>query len=78
MGNFKFPKLIPHNYATWSIKMWYHLMHNEVSQYVDGTLPKLAGDNVSPSAILDWVALDRKALGDICLGIDDKIMYQIK
>ena len=54
------------------------LMHNGVSQYVDGTLPKPTSANVSPSAISDWVALDRKALGDICLGVDDKIMYQIK
>ena len=54
--------------------MWYHLMHNGVSQYVDGTLPKPAGDKVTQSAILDWVTLDRKALGDICLGVDDKIM----
>ena len=68
MGNFKSPKLTPHNYATWSIKMWYHLMHNGVSQYVDGTLPEPAGDNVTQSAISDWVTLDRKALGDICLG----------
>ena len=74
MGNFKFPKLTPHNYATWSIKMWYHLMHNGVSQYVDGTLPKPAGPNVTESVISEWVTLDRKALGDICLGVDDKIM----
>ena len=53
-------------------------MHNGVSQYVDGTLPKLAGDDVSISEILDWIAMDRKALGDICFGVDDKIMYQIK
>ena len=78
MGNFKFPKLTPHNYATWSIKMWCHLMHNGVSQYLDGTLPKLVGDNVTQSIISDWVTLDRKALGNICLGVDDKIMYQIK
>ena len=51
MGNFKFPKLTPYNYATWSIKMWYHLMHNEVSQYVDGSLPKPIGDKVTQSAI---------------------------
>ena len=78
MGNFKFPKLTPHNYATWSIKMWCHLMHNVVSQYLDGTLPKPVGDNVLASDILAWDAMDRKALGDICLGVDDKIMYQIK
>ena len=66
MGNFKFPKLTPHNYATWSIKMWYHLMHNGVSQYVDDTLPKPVGPNVIESAKSDWVTLDRKALGNIC------------
>ena len=53
-------------------------MHNVVSQYVDGTLPQPIGSNVSASAIPNWVAMDRKALGDICLGVDDKIMYQIK
>ena len=53
-------------------------MHNGVYQYVDGTLPKPTGTNVSASDILDWVAMDRKALGDICLGVDDKIMCQIK
>ena len=58
--------------------MWYHLMHNGVSQYVDGTLPKPAGPNVTDSAIFEWVTLDRKSLGDICFGVDDKIMYQIK
>ena len=78
MGNFKFPKLTPHNYATWSIKMWCHLMHNGVSQYIDGTLPKLASDNVSACDISAWEAMDRKALGDIFLGVDDKIMYQIR
>ena len=78
MGHFKFPKLTPHDYATWSTKMWCRLINNGVSQYVDGTLPKPAGDNVTRSAILDWVTLDRKSLGDICLGVDDKIMYQIK
>ena len=79
MGNFKFPKLTPHNYAiTWSIKMWCHLMHNGVSQYVDGTLPKPVGDNVLASDISSWDTMDRKALGDICLGVDDKIMYEIQ
>ena len=67
MGNFKSPKLTPYNYATWSIKMWYHLMHNGVSQYVEGTLPKPAGDNVTQSSILEWVNLDRQALSVICL-----------
>ena len=53
-------------------------MQNGVSQYVDGTLPKLAGDNVPTSDISAWAAMDWKALGDICLGVDDKIMYQIR
>ena len=52
-------------------------MHNGVSQYVDGTLPKLVGDKVSACDIQAWEAMDRKALGDICLGVDDKIMYKI-
>ena len=52
-------------------------MHNGVSQYVDGTLPKPTGDKVSENDIQTWEAMDRKALGDICLGVDDKIMYQI-
>ena len=52
-------------------------MHNGVSQYVDGTLPKLVGDNVIASDIQAWEEMDRKTLGDICLGVDDKIMYQI-
>ena len=77
MGNFKFPKLTPHNYATWSIKMWCHLMHNGVSQYVDGTLPKSTSDNVFAKEISAWEAMDRKALGDICLGVEDKIIYHI-
>ena len=47
MQTFKSPKLTPYNYATWSIKMWYHLMHNGVSQYVDGTIPKPVGDKVT-------------------------------
>ena len=53
-------------------------MNNGVSQYVYGTLPKLIGDNISASDITTWEAMDRKALGDICLGVDDKIMYQIQ
>ena len=75
MGNFKFPKLTLHNYATWSIKMWYQLRHNGVSQYVDGILPKPVGDQVSRSKILAWQALDRKSLGDIMLGVEEKILY---
>ena len=78
MGNFKSPKLTPYNYATWSIKMWYHLMHNGVSQYVDGTIPIPTGDNVTQKAISEWVNLDRQALSAICLGVDDQIMYQLK
>ena len=50
-------------------------MHNGVSQYVYGTLTKPVGDNVSTSNIQAWEAMDRKALGDICLGVDDKIIY---
>ena len=46
-------------------------MHNGVSQYVDGILPKPTCD------ISAWEAMDSKALGDICLRIDNKIMYQI-
>ena len=53
-------------------------MHNRVFQYVDVNLPKSTCANVSPSDIIDWVTLDNKALDDICLGVDDKIMYQIK
>ena len=53
-------------------------MHNGIFQYVDSTLPKPIGANVSTSDILDWVALDRKALGDIFLGLDENIMYQIR
>ena len=50
-------------------------MHNGVSQYVDGNLPKPTSDNVSTSDIQAWEAMDRKALGDIFLEVDDKIMY---
>ena len=78
MGNFKSPKLTPYKYATWSIKMWYHLMHKGVSQYVDGTIPIPTGDKVTQKAILEWVNVDRKALSAICLGVDDQIMYQLK
>ena len=58
--------------------MWCHLMHNGVSQYVDGTLPKPTSANVLASDISTWVAMYRKALSDIFLGVDDKIMYQIR
>ena len=53
-------------------------MHNKVSQYVDGTLPKPIGDQVSKSDITTWEHADRKALGDIRMGVRDKILYQIK
>ena len=53
-------------------------MHNGVSQYVDGTLPKPTGDQVSTSDILAWEAMDRKALDVIYLGVDEKIMYHIQ
>ena len=78
MGNFKFPKLTLHNYATWSIKMWCQLMHNEVSQYIDRTLPKPIGDQVSKSEITTQEMTDRKALGDIMLGVEDRIFYQMQ
>ena len=69
MENFKFPKLTSYIYATWSIKLWYHLMHNGVSQYVDGTIPIPTGNKVTQNTILEWVNLDRQALSAICLGI---------
>lgn len=53
-------------------------MHNEVSQYVDHTLPKPIGDQVSRSEIFAWDSIDRKALGNMCLGVEDKIVYQIQ
>ena len=52
---------MPHNYATWSIKMWCQLMHNEVSQYIDGTLPKPIGDQVSKSDINAQESTNKKA-----------------
>ena len=52
-------------------------MHNGISQFVDGTLPKPIGDQVLASEITDWQTMDRKALGDLCLGVEDKIIYQI-
>ena len=58
--------------------MWCHLMHNGVSQYVDDTLPKPTSDSVSTSDISAWEAIDRNTLGDIHLGVDDKIMYHIQ
>ena len=53
-------------------------MHNGVSQYVDGSIPKPAGEKVTQSAISEWVNLDRQALSAICLGVYDQIMYQLK
>ena len=53
-------------------------MHNGVSQYVDGTIPIPARDNVTQKAISEWVNLDRQALSAICLRVDDQIMYQLK
>ena len=77
MGNIKVPKLTPHNYATWSVKKRCELMNEEVSQYVDGSLPKPTGDKVTQSDIRAWKLADRKALGILKLEIDDKILYQI-
>ncbi len=51
MGNIKVTKLTPHNYATWSVKKWCKLMNEEVSQYVDGSLPKPTSDNVTQNDI---------------------------
>ena len=53
-------------------------MQNGVSQYVDGTLSKPTSDQVSASEITEWQKMDRKALGDICLGVEDKIINQIQ
>ena len=78
MKNLKFPKLTPHNYATWSIKMWCQLMHNEVSQYVDGTLAKPIGDQVSRSEIYAWESTNRKSLGDIMLGMKKKSSIRLR
>ena len=58
--------------------MWCHLIHNGVSQFVDGTLPKQTGDQVSTSEVSTWKIVDRKVLGDICLGVEDKIIYQLQ
>ena len=77
MGNIKVPKLTPHNYATWSVKKWCELWNQEVSQYVDGSLPKPTGDKITPSDIRAWELANRKALGIFRLGVDDKILYQI-
>ena len=52
-------------------------MNEEVSQYVDGSLPKPIGDKVTQSDIRAWELADRKALGILRLGVDDKILYQI-
>ena len=50
----------------------------EFSQYIDGTLPRPIGDQVSTSEIIAWETIDRKDLGDICLGVEEKIKYQIQ
>ena len=52
-------------------------MNEEVSQYADGSFPKPTGDQVSQSEIHPWELADRKSLGLIRLGVDDKILYQI-
>ena len=52
-------------------------MNEEVSQYVDGSFPKPIGDKVPQSEIHSWELVDRKALGLIRLGVDEKILYQI-
>ena len=51
-------------------------MHNEVSQYVDGTLPKPIGNHVSKSDIIAWETIDRKSLGDITMGL--KTIFSIR
>ena len=55
----------------------FYIMGNFKSQKLTLDIPKLIGDNVSASDISTWNIMDRKALGDICLGVDDKILYQI-
>ena len=77
MGNIKILKLTPHNYATWSVQKWCELINEEVSQYADGSFPKPIGDQISQSEIHAWEIVDRKSLGLIRLGVDDKILYQI-
>ena len=52
-------------------------MYKGVSQFLDGTLPKPTSDKISACDILAWKAMDTKALGNIFLGVDDKILYQI-
>ena len=56
---------------------WFELINEEVSQYVDGSLPKPTSDKVTQSDISAWELADRKALGILRLGVDDKILYQI-
>ena len=52
-------------------------MNKEFSQYADGSFPKPTVNQVSQSQICDWEIVDRKALGIIRLGVEDKILYQI-
>ena len=52
-------------------------MNEEVSQYVDGSLPKPIGVKVTQSDIYACELVDRKALGILRVGVDDKILYQI-
>ena len=52
-------------------------MNEEVSQYADGSFPKPIGDQVIQSDIHAWESEDRKSLGIIRLGVDEKILYQI-
>ena len=52
-------------------------MNEEVSQYVDGSLPKQIGYQVTQKQNSAWELVDRKSLGIIRLGVDDKILYHI-
>ena len=51
-------------------------MQDEVSQYVDGSLPKPMCNQVSKSYIDAWVKADRIALSDIRMGVEENILYQ--
>ena len=53
-------------------------MNKGVSQYIDGYFRKPIGDQVSQSEINSWESTDRKSLVNICLGVEDKIIYQIQ
>ena len=52
-------------------------MNEEVSQYVDGSLPKPTSDKATQSDIYAWELAYRKALRILRLGVDDKILNQI-